>query len=118
VLTLVAFRVTQRWAYPWFAIVGALTYPLYLVHARLGFIVFHRIGPVVHRYVLLIGTVAVMAGLAYLIHACVERPVAPFLKQRLTHAWESRRVRRGAHRRGTGAAAASHRTHRQGQPSS
>ena len=102
VLTLVALRVTQRWAYPWYALLGALTYPLYLVHARLGFIVFHRVGPAINRYLLLALTVAAVLGLAYLIHAAVERPVAPILKRFLTGLLEPRR---GTHRTGRGRSA-------------
>ena len=37
VLTLVALQVTRRLRRPWFAALGALTYPLYLVHAYSGF---------------------------------------------------------------------------------
>ncbi|MFI6458310.1 acyltransferase family protein [Streptosporangium amethystogenes] len=83
VLFLVSLRVTQRLGRPWFAVAGALTYPLYLIHAHVGFVVFDRLGGVVQRYVLLVGTVALMCLAAYAINILVERPLAPLLKRLL-----------------------------------
>ncbi|GAA0827695.1 acyltransferase family protein [Streptosporangium amethystogenes subsp. fukuiense] len=84
VLFLVSLRVTRRLGRPWFAVAGALTYPLYLIHAHVGFIVFDRLGGIVQRYVLLVGMVALMCLAAYVIHILVERPLAPLLKRLLT----------------------------------
>ncbi|MFI6731328.1 acyltransferase family protein [Nonomuraea sp. NPDC050451] len=84
VMTLIALRVTRRLGRPWFAIAGALTYPLYLVHAHIGFIVFTRLGDRVPPYALLIGTMGLMGALAYAVHTLVERPLAPALKRALT----------------------------------
>ena len=53
VMLLIALRVTRRIARPWFAVAGALTYPLYLVHAYNGFVMFDRFGRVVNKWVLL-----------------------------------------------------------------
>ncbi|SDK19318.1 acyltransferase family protein [Nonomuraea jiangxiensis] len=84
VMTLVALRVTRRLARPWLVTAGALTYPLYLLHAHVGFVVFSRLGAVVPRYVLLAAVVLVMLGAAYLVHRFVERPLAPRLKRLLS----------------------------------
>ncbi|MET8048648.1 acyltransferase [Streptosporangium sp. NPDC005286] len=84
VMTLVALRATQRLGRPWFAVAGALTYPLYLVHAHVGFVIFDRLGGSVPRYFLLAGLVALMGLAAYAIHILVERPLAPLLKRFLT----------------------------------
>jgi hypothetical protein len=94
VITLIALRVTRRFAKPWFAHLGALTYPLYLIHAYIGFIIFHRLGGVVNPYLLLVGTIALMSLVAYMIHARVERPFAPVLKRALTRVGE----KNGKHR--------------------
>ncbi|WP_433516243.1 acyltransferase family protein [Nonomuraea sp. CA-143628] len=83
VMTLVALRVTGPLARPWLATAGALTYPLYLLHAHVGFIVFNRIGGAVDKYVLLFGLIAVMCVAAYGVHRFVERPLAPALKRLL-----------------------------------
>ena len=53
VMTLIALRVTRRFGRSWFAVAGALTYPLYLVHAYNGFVFFNLFGGVVNRWVLL-----------------------------------------------------------------
>ncbi|MFG1704765.1 acyltransferase family protein [Nonomuraea sp. M3C6] len=80
VMTLVALRVTHRLARPWLVTAGALTYPLYLLHAHVGFVVFGRVGESVNKHVLLYGLILVMLGAAYLMHRFVERPLAPRLK--------------------------------------
>jgi peptidoglycan/LPS O-acetylase OafA/YrhL len=94
VMTLIALRVTRRIARPWFATAGALTYPLYLIHAHVGFIAFARLGGVVNPYVLLAGTVVLMCCAAYVIHATIERRLAPILKRVLTRA--TSRLRRSS----------------------
>ncbi|QFY13104.1 acyltransferase family protein [Nonomuraea phyllanthi] len=83
-MTLVALRVTHRLGRPWFAVAGALTYPLYLVHAHVGFILFTRLGDLAQPHLLLIGVMALMGLLAYAIHTLVERPLAPALKRLLS----------------------------------
>ncbi|WP_162795507.1 acyltransferase family protein [Nonomuraea lactucae] len=81
VMALVAFRVIWgRAVGPWLETAGALTYPLYLLHAHIGFILFARLGGSVNRYVLLYGLVVVMCLAAYAVHRFVERPAAPALK--------------------------------------
>ncbi|MGS2648429.1 hypothetical protein [Streptosporangium sp. LJ11] len=83
---LVSLRATRRLGRPWFAVAGALAYPLYLIHAHIGFIVFDRLGDSVPRYVLLAGLLVLMRLGAYAIHALVEHPLAPLLKRLLTPA--------------------------------
>ncbi|MFI9836561.1 acyltransferase family protein [Nonomuraea sp. NPDC051941] len=84
VMTLVALRATRLLARPWLVTAGALTYPLYLLHGHIGFIVFNRVGDAVNKYVLLVALVAVMCGAAYLVHRFVERPLAPAFKRLLS----------------------------------
>jgi peptidoglycan/LPS O-acetylase OafA/YrhL len=60
-----------------------LTYPLYLIHGQIGFIVFQRLGDRVGKYLLLAGTTVAMAVTAYLINRLVERPLAPVLTRML-----------------------------------
>jgi peptidoglycan/LPS O-acetylase OafA/YrhL len=83
VMALIASRVTARFQRPWFATAGALTYPLYLVHASIGFIVFGLVGRYLNRWLLLALLVATMLGAAYLIHRYVEARIAPLLKSGL-----------------------------------
>ncbi|PZG20718.1 acyltransferase family protein [Nonomuraea aridisoli] len=84
VMTFIALRVTRVLARPWLVTAGALTYPLYLLHAHIGFILFARLGETVPKYVLLVAMIAVMLGAAYLVHRFVERPLAPRLKRLLS----------------------------------
>jgi peptidoglycan/LPS O-acetylase OafA/YrhL len=84
VTTLIALRVTGRLRRPWFAAAGALTYPLYLVHAYNGFVLFNLFGRAVNKWVLLTAMVAVMSCAAYAIHRLVEVRCAPQLKLALT----------------------------------
>ncbi|WP_433419469.1 acyltransferase family protein [Microtetraspora malaysiensis] len=83
VMTLIALRVTRNLGRPWFAVAGALTYPLYLIHAHVGFVIFTRLGNRVPPHLLLISTMVVMCLVAYAIHALIERPLAPVFKQAL-----------------------------------
>lgn len=57
----------------WLTWAGALTYPIYLLHHNVGYIVLQRLGGQVNKYVLLTGMLATVLGLAYLLHTLVER---------------------------------------------
>lgn len=81
VLILVALRVTSGRA--WFTKVGALTYPLYLVHAHIGFVLFRHLDGTVNRALLLPLLIAWMCVLALAIHRYVEQPFAPMLSRGL-----------------------------------
>ncbi|MET7378191.1 acyltransferase [Streptomyces sp. NPDC005526] len=69
----------------WLTVAGALTYPFYLVHEHLGWVVIRvlhrRFG--LHPYLTLLLAVAGLLGLAWLIHRFVERPLGPRLKRAL-----------------------------------
>lgn len=84
VMTLVALRVTSRAGRPWFAVAGALTYPLYLMHAYNGFVIISLVGRAVNRWVLLAGMVTFMCGAAYAVHRLAEAPLAARLRRALT----------------------------------
>ncbi|MEV6564030.1 acyltransferase family protein [Streptomyces kronopolitis] len=67
----------------WLTVAGALTYPFYLVHEHLGWVVVGAL----HRtlglpsYVTLPLTVGLMLLLAWLMHRLLERPLTPVLKR-------------------------------------
>jgi peptidoglycan/LPS O-acetylase OafA/YrhL len=96
VMFLIAVRATRRIGRAWFAVAGALTYPLYLVHAYNGFVLFNRFGHHVNRWVLLIATVTLMGSVAYAIHRFVETPLAPRLKRALVRLSEATRIAKPA----------------------
>lgn len=66
---------------------GVLTYPLYLIHQNIGFIIFHELGDSVNRYVLLVGLVLVMMLAAWLIHKVIEQPLGRWMNIVLKQLW-------------------------------
>ena len=68
----------------WLVTAGALTYPLYLLHEQLGWLLIGRLAGRVPSAELLVGVVLLMLLGAYLIHRFVERPLANRLKTWLT----------------------------------
>ncbi len=110
VLTLVALQVTRRLGRPWFAALGALTYPLYLVHAYSGFTLFNLFAGDVSRWILLAAMITFMTGLAWAVHQVAEVRFAPRLKAGLLRIPGLRPVRPGSRviwiRAGRGAGAA------------
>ena len=93
VLFMVATRRTGSFRQRNWMMLGALTYPLYLLHHNLGFMIFTNVYP---RYfsgmpygatLLLAGTIAVMLGLAFAVNRFVERPSAPIVKRFLLSSW-------------------------------
>jgi peptidoglycan/LPS O-acetylase OafA/YrhL len=81
-LLLVALGHTDRIQWRWLGPAGALTYPLYLLHCRLG----HTIMRIAYEHTpvpvwtIVAATTAVMLGLAWLVHRHVERPLGRRLR--------------------------------------
>jgi peptidoglycan/LPS O-acetylase OafA/YrhL len=67
----------------WAAFAGALTYPLYLVHHNLGYLVFQRFGVYMDKHVLLLGMLVAFTLLAYALHVGIERRYSKALGQRV-----------------------------------
>ncbi|PHQ51665.1 acyltransferase [Streptomyces cinnamoneus] len=78
----IALGWTRRVRGRWLTAAGALTYPLYLLHERLGWLVIGHLGGRLPRWLLLSGLVTGMVLAAWVVHCCVERPLA----RRLGHA--------------------------------
>ncbi|MEU6906364.1 acyltransferase [Streptomyces coeruleorubidus] len=78
-----------RWAnWRWLTVAGALTYPFYLVHEHLGWVVIHALHrglglPSAATFAL---TVASMLGLAWWLNQYVEKPLTPRLRALLARA--------------------------------
>ena len=68
----------------WVLKVGALTYPLYLVHQNVGFMLFTTFNGVVDKYVLLVAVIAFVLLIAWLIHQLIEKNLSLALKKLLT----------------------------------
>ena len=80
---LLALGRTQWLNLPWLATLGALTYPLYLLHQMIGYVIFQHFADA-NRFVVVSATIALMLGLSHLVHRLVERPLAPRMKQALS----------------------------------
>ncbi|MGH8464746.1 MAG: acyltransferase family protein, partial [Pseudomonas sp.] len=55
-------------------VLGALTYPLYLVHQNIGYVLINRLAPAFGQWLALVAAIAGVMGIAWLLHRCVERP--------------------------------------------
>jgi peptidoglycan/LPS O-acetylase OafA/YrhL len=62
---------------------GMMTYPLYLIHQNIGFLVLNAYGAVINKYVLLFLLVTVMLVVSYLITHSVEPKISRWLKNKL-----------------------------------
>ncbi|WP_130908266.1 acyltransferase [Pseudomonas sp. Sample_16] len=69
--------------YNWTAL-GALTYPLYLLHQMIGFMIFNIAYPAVNSHILLWGTIVLMLGASYAINKLIEIPMARSIKKFLS----------------------------------
>lgn len=95
-LTAVAMGWTRRLARRWFVVAGAITYPLYLIHAHIGFMVLKQLDDRINKWVLVAAVALAMCGFAYLIQIGIERPVAPVLKRSLYRLTNRRNTRQPA----------------------
>jgi peptidoglycan/LPS O-acetylase OafA/YrhL len=55
---------------------GLLTYPLYLIHQNVGFIIFNEYGNLINKYLLLIFALMTMLVISYGINKYVEAPIS------------------------------------------
>jgi peptidoglycan/LPS O-acetylase OafA/YrhL len=69
----------SRLSVRWMSLLGALTYPLYLVHENWGYIVIHATHGALGQLPALALAVVGSLAAAYAIHRLVERPLAPRL---------------------------------------
>ncbi|MFO0816336.1 MAG: acyltransferase [Pirellulales bacterium] len=82
-MTLVALRVTRGLGHSRWIMLGAITYPLYLLHQHIGFMVMNLAHPTFHRHVILGGLVLTMIAASLAIHVWLERPLSKLLKSML-----------------------------------
>ncbi len=80
---LIAFKRTgtigkRRWL-----LAGVLTYPFYLIHQYVGFMIFNRAFPMINTHLLFWGTILMMLLIAYAVHNGVEKKLAWPMKQTL-----------------------------------
>jgi peptidoglycan/LPS O-acetylase OafA/YrhL len=71
----------RRVDWRWLTLLGALTYPLYLVHQVPGWVLLHRLGPVLPAYAAVALVTVLVLVAAYLVHRFVETPFGPRLRR-------------------------------------
>ncbi|WP_435797262.1 acyltransferase family protein [Streptomyces clavifer] len=94
VVAAIALGALHRVDWPWLTVAGALTYPFYLVHEHLGWVVvgaLHRTLGVPAALTAVL-TVGAMLVLAWLLHRYVERWSTPLLRKALTPSAAPRRT--------------------------
>lgn len=87
-MAVIALRDTGLLRNPRFYYLGVLTYPLYLLHENVGFMMFNAWHDLVPGPILIIGVLILMLIASWLIHRWVEKPVQRLLKRKLLPATE------------------------------
>ncbi|SFQ83671.1 acyltransferase family protein [Hymenobacter arizonensis] len=67
----------------WLTWAGALTYPVYLLHHNMGYVVLQQLGSKVDKYFLLASMLAMVLLLSYLMHVWIERRYISMLGKNL-----------------------------------
>jgi peptidoglycan/LPS O-acetylase OafA/YrhL len=88
VVLVIALGWTDRIRWSWLTTAGVLTYPFYLLHQRVGYsLIRHtheRTGLPV--WLMIVGTIAVVLVMAWLVHRLAERPLSRLLRRVLRQA--------------------------------
>ena len=74
------FGAVRNYELPAAKLLGAITYPLYLVHQTIGYLVIRHFATAQNQLIVTLATITGMIAFAYLIHVCVERRFAMFWK--------------------------------------
>ncbi len=62
---------------------GLLTYPLYLIHQNIGFIIFNNLNGYINKYILLTATIILMIFISYILSNYYERKVSSYLNEKI-----------------------------------
>ncbi|MFT4797211.1 MAG: peptidoglycan/LPS O-acetylase OafA/YrhL [Candidatus Azotimanducaceae bacterium] len=81
-LLLIGLNKLKRLNMPWMLQFGALTYPLYLLHQNIGYIIFNIFHESIPPFLLLAATIALITVLSYLIVELSEKNLNPFFKKK------------------------------------
>lgn len=68
---------------------GALTYPLYLLHQNIGFMIFNHAYPTINPHLLLWGTIILVIGISYTVNTFIEKKYSSPMKNSLNHLFDS-----------------------------
>lgn len=68
---------------PMFLKLGMLTYPLYLLHQNIGYIIFNNVKSYINKYLLFTIVLTVIIYCSYLVSAKLEKPMRKYIKTKL-----------------------------------
>ncbi|WP_436526615.1 acyltransferase family protein [Actinoplanes sp. HUAS TT8] len=90
-----------RWR--WLTVAGALTYPFYLLHQRIGYTLVRHAHQATRlpAWVLVLGAIVLLLGLSWLVHRLVERPLAARIRTSLRRSLTELRSASAADANGT-----------------
>ena len=86
VMLSISLRRTGSFGERQWILAGGITYPLYLLHQNIGFMIFNIAYPTIDKHLLLWGTILIAIGAAYTIHIFVEQRFSLQLKHSLDNA--------------------------------
>lgn len=85
VMLLVSLRQTGMLGQKRWLLAGVLTYPLYLLHQNIGFMIFNLAYPAVNPHLLLWGTVILTLGMAFAVHVLIEKRFSLQMKNAISN---------------------------------
>ena len=69
--------------FPWLNWLGAITYPLYLLHSNIGYILFQKMNSSVNKYLLLMSIIGLMLVVSFLVHLFIEKRFSSLLGKQM-----------------------------------
>jgi peptidoglycan/LPS O-acetylase OafA/YrhL len=85
VMLLVSLKRTGFFSRNNWVLAGSLTYPLYLLHQNIGFMIFNIAYPAINPHLLLWSTIAGALGAAYAVHVFIEKKFSLPLKNAINN---------------------------------
>ncbi|MEU1399493.1 acyltransferase [Micromonospora zamorensis] len=84
-------RLTVSWR--WLTTAGALTYPLYLLHEYIGWVMIHYLHPALPAWLTGLTVVVILLVASWLVNRFVEKPLSGWMKRRFAAARNSAYLR-------------------------
>lgn len=67
----------------YFLTLGAITYPLYLIHQNIGYTIINKLSPYLNKWILLSLLILFMLLLSHYIHKTIEKPLGTYFRSKL-----------------------------------
>lgn len=80
-MALIALRRADNIGWRWLPIAGAITYPFYLLHEDIGFVLMRHIAITANGFAQTLIIIAVVLLMSWVVHRYFERPVCPAIRR-------------------------------------